>query len=95
MNLFHLFVATIALFQSAGVGVSAFAQPIPYHSTGHHRTSSFGSGTPQLQATPVSILSKVVQFYTYILQHRPRTHSNASTSSSGGRQQHQRPLQNT
>jgi len=45
---------TVALFQSAGAGVSAFVQPIPFHSTGHHRTSSFGSGTPQLQTGSVS-----------------------------------------
>lgn len=60
-----------ALFQSAGVGVSAFVQPISYHSTGHHRTSSFGSGTPQLQAVP----------------HRPRTHSSNASGSSGRQQQ--------
>ena len=63
---------TTALFQSAGVGVSAFVQPIPYHSTGHHRTSSFGSGTPQLQAVPVSLrLLKaqklVLLFYVYFV----------------------------
>lgn len=49
-NCIHIFIATVALFQTAGAGVSAFVQPIPFHSTGHHRTSSFGSGTPQLQA---------------------------------------------
>ena len=26
-----------ALFQSTGTGVSAFVQPIPFHSTSHHR----------------------------------------------------------
>ena len=40
-----------ALFQSTGTGVSAFVQPIPFHSTGHHRTSSFGSEMSRVPIT--------------------------------------------
>jgi len=57
----------VALFQPGGGGVSAFAQPSPFHSTGHHRTSSFGSGTSQLQAAPVSFHYGVEKVCTWFL----------------------------
>ncbi|XP_065911904.1 coiled-coil domain-containing protein 6-like isoform X2 [Dysidea avara] len=66
---------------ATGKVIRVVSSPAPYSpsptrrsispSPGHHRTSSFGSGTSQLQAAP----------------HRPRTHSNASVGGGSGRQQ--------